>query len=93
MCARPAARRRCPGSSDCCGAAGIYSLTHPETSQNLLARKLRAIRETAPDVVATGNPGCLLQIGGGVREAGLGVEVCHPVELLARAYLTSGASD
>lgn len=82
-----------PGATDCCGAAGIYSLTHPDTSQSLLARKVRAIRETAPDVVATGNPGCLLQIGGGVREAGLGVEVCHPVELLARAYLAAGDSD
>ena len=82
-----------PGASDCCGAAGIYSLTHPETSRALLARKLSAIRETAPDVVATGNPGCLLQIGGGAREAGLAVEVCHPVELLARAYRGSGASD
>ena len=75
-----------PGASECCGAAGIYSLTHPETSGRLLARKLAAIRDTSPDVVATGNPGCLMQIGGGVREAGLDVAVLHPVELLARAY-------
>ena len=79
-----------PGSQDCCGAAGIYNLTHPETSRALLGRKLEALRATAPDVVATGNPGCLLQLAGGVRAAGLPIEVLHPVELLARAY---GASD
>jgi glycolate oxidase iron-sulfur subunit len=75
-----------PGHRDCCGAAGIYNITQPEMSQALLARKVQAIRETAPDVVATGNPGCLLQIGGGAAAAGLGVEVLHPLELLARAY-------
>jgi glycolate oxidase iron-sulfur subunit len=75
-----------PGARDCCGAAGIYNLTQPEMSLRLLQRKLDAIRETRPDVVATGNPGCLLQIGGGARRAGLRVEVAHPIELLARAY-------
>jgi glycolate oxidase iron-sulfur subunit len=55
-------------------------------SARLLERKLQAIRDTAPQVVATGNPGCLLQIGAGVRAARLPVEVLHPIELLARAY-------
>ncbi|MEX2206174.1 MAG: (Fe-S)-binding protein [Myxococcota bacterium] len=75
-----------PGCSDCCGAAGIYNLTQPAMSARLLERKLQAIRDTAPQVVATGNPGCLLQIGAGVRGARLPVEVLHPIELLARAY-------
>jgi glycolate oxidase iron-sulfur subunit len=75
-----------PGASDCCGAAGVYNLVQPEMSARLLARKVAAIRETKPDVVATGNPGCLMQIGGGVREAGLAVEVVHPIELLARSW-------
>ena len=75
-----------PGASDCCGAAGIYGLTHPEMSGRLRARKVDAIRETRPNFVATGNPGCLMQIAQGVRQAGLEVEVLHPVELLARAY-------
>lgn len=75
-----------PGSSDCCGAAGIYNLTQPEMSSRLLQRKVDAIVELAPDVVVTGNPGCLLQIAGGVRQAGLDVRVEHPIELLARAY-------
>jgi glycolate oxidase iron-sulfur subunit len=76
-----------PGCRDCCGAAGIYNLTQPAMSARLLERKVQAIRETQPQVVATGNPGCLLQIGAGVREARLPVEVLHPIELLARAYL------
>jgi glycolate oxidase iron-sulfur subunit len=75
-----------PGASDCCGAAGIYNLVQPEMAARLLSRKVAAIRATRPDVVATGNPGCLLQIGRGVREAGLAVEVVHPIDLLARAY-------
>jgi glycolate oxidase iron-sulfur subunit len=75
-----------PGASDCCGAAGIYNLTQPEMSDVLGRRKLAAIVETSPDAVATGNPGCLLQIGSAVRGAGLDVEVVHPVELLARSY-------
>jgi glycolate oxidase iron-sulfur subunit len=75
-----------PGSQDCCGAAGIYNLVQPEMSGRLLQRKVDAIRRTAPQVVATGNPGCLLQLSRGVREAGLDVEVVHPIELLDRAY-------
>jgi glycolate oxidase iron-sulfur subunit len=75
-----------PGCKDCCGAAGIYNLTQPAMSARLLERKVEAIRETGPDAVATGNPGCLLQIASGVRAAKLAVEVLHPVELLARAY-------
>jgi glycolate oxidase iron-sulfur subunit len=75
-----------PGCRDCCGAAGIYNLTQPTMAASLLARKVQALRDTAPQVLATGNPGCLLQIGAGVRAAGLAVEVLHPLELLARAY-------
>jgi glycolate oxidase iron-sulfur subunit len=75
-----------PGCRDCCGAAGIYNLTQPEMAASLLARKVQALRDTAPQALATGNPGCLMQIGAGVRAAGLPVEVVHPLELLARSY-------
>jgi glycolate dehydrogenase iron-sulfur subunit len=75
-----------PGCRDCCGAAGIYNLTHPEMAASLLARKVQALRDTAPQALATGNPGCLMQIGAGVRAAGLAIEVLHPLELLWRAY-------
>ena len=72
----------------CCGAAGVYSITQPEQSTKLLARKLDHIAETGADVVASGNPGCLLQLEQGMRSDPRlqHVRCCHPVELLAEAY-------
>jgi len=52
----------------------------------LLEKKIAAIAATGADTVATGNPGCLMQIAKGLREHGLAVDVRHPVELLAEAY-------
>jgi glycolate oxidase iron-sulfur subunit len=75
-----------PEADWCCGSAGVYNLTHPETARQLLDRKLRHIAAARPDVIATGNPGCLLQLGWGVRRAGLRAAVVHPVALLDRAY-------
>jgi len=74
------------GSDRCCGSAGIYSLLQPHLSLEVLEAKIAAIAAAAPDVVATGNPGCLMQIGAGTLLAGLDVELRHPVELLDRAY-------
>lgn len=70
----------------CCGAAGTYNLTQPEMSAAVLDRKMASLSAADPDVIATGNPGCLMQIEGGARAAGLRAEVVHPVELLARSY-------
>lgn len=69
----------------CCGAAGTYNLTQPEMSQQVLDRKIAALRSAAPDVVATGNPGCLMQIAGGLKQKGERIEVVHPVEILLQA--------
>jgi glycolate dehydrogenase iron-sulfur subunit len=74
------------GSDRCCGSAGLYSLLQPGLSREVLEAKLRAVVATGADVVATGNPGCLMQIGAGALLAGLDVELRHPVELLDRAY-------
>ena len=74
------------GSDRCCGSAGIYSLLHPDLSLEVLAAKLKAIEAAAPDVVVTGNPGCMMQIGAGALLTGLDVTVRHPVELLDLAY-------
>ncbi len=74
------------GSDRCCGSAGAYALLNPELSLEVLAAKLRAIEAAAPDVVATGTPGCLMQIGAGALLSGLDVAVRHPVELLDQAY-------
>jgi len=73
-----------PGS--CCGAAGIYNLTHAEMSRAVLRRKIASLAKADPDLVATGNPGCLMQLRAGAREAGLRASVVHPIELLDRAY-------
>lgn len=70
----------------CCGSAGIYSFTQPRLSAQILARKIEAIRESRAETVATGNPGCILQIRNGLRAAGLRIRVAHPIELLAEAY-------
>ena len=55
-------------------------------SQAVLARKLDALAAADPDVIATGNPGCIMQIARGAAERGLRARVVHPVELLAEAY-------
>ncbi|MCI0721547.1 MAG: (Fe-S)-binding protein [Acidobacteria bacterium] len=71
----------------CCGSAGIYNITNYELSMRILRRKIDDIRGTGADVVATGNPGCMLQIAHGLRQAGLDqMKVMHPVELLDQAY-------
>jgi glycolate oxidase iron-sulfur subunit len=69
----------------CCGSAGVYSILEPEVAGELLELKVARIAETGATVVATGNPGCLMQIAQGCRARGLDVTVVHPVELLARA--------
>jgi glycolate oxidase iron-sulfur subunit len=69
----------------CCGAAGIYNLTQPVMSQAVLQPKLDALVEAAPDLVATANPGCAMQIAAGLAGRGLTTPVVHPIELLEEA--------
>jgi len=79
-----------PEANWCCGSAGIYNLTQPEMAGQLLERKMKHIRSTGCQVVATGNPGCLLQIVNGAKQEGLPLRVVHPVTLLAEAYRQTG---
>ena len=74
------------GSDFCCGSAGIYNLVEPGTSERVLAPKLRHIAATGAPLVATGNPGCLMQIGAGLHQAGIAARVVHPVDLLDASY-------
>jgi glycolate oxidase iron-sulfur subunit len=76
----------------CCGGAGIYNLVHPELSRQILTRKMQHLAAINPDVIATGNPGCLLQIRAGANAQGLSALVMHPIELMFRAYLASKPS-
>lgn len=75
-----------PGSDRCCGSAGIFSLLEPAMSRAVLDGKVGALSAVRADVVATGNPGCLMQIGAGLRVAGIPTLAVHPVELLDAAY-------
>jgi len=70
----------------CCGAAGIYNLTHPEMSAAVLDRKLDSLEAVDPDLVASGNPGCLMQLQAGMTARGMRGRAVHPVVLLDRAY-------
>ncbi len=75
-----------PESTWCCGSAGIYNLIQPEMADQLLNRKLDQIRSTGAPIVATANPGCLLQVINGARRRNLPLRVTHPITLLAEAY-------
>ncbi len=79
-----------PGAAECCGSAGLFTLLEPEMSRAVLKTKLERLREAAPQVVATGNPGCLMQIGAGLAAAGIAARARHPVELLDDAYRAAG---
>ncbi|MGF1592725.1 MAG: glycolate oxidase subunit GlcF [Kiloniellaceae bacterium] len=61
----------------CCGSAGTYNLLQPAIAERLKARKVANIESTRPDVIATGNIGCMTQIAGGTT-----IPVVHTVELL-----------
>ncbi len=84
--------QRLPGSDKCCGSAGIYSLLNPAMARAVLDDKIRAIAAASPRpaTVVTGNPGCLMQIGAGLKAAGLDIGVAHPVELLDDSYARAG---
>ncbi|MBC8029862.1 MAG: 4Fe-4S dicluster domain-containing protein [Pyrinomonadaceae bacterium] len=81
---------RLEGSEKCCGGAGIYNILEPELSREVLNEKLANIRNTGAKILATGNPGCQMQIGAGAMLAGLNLTVCHPVELLDESYRRAG---
>src|SRR6476469_6538876 len=89
----PALRLQILSSSDkCCGSAGIYSVVQPAMARSVLDLKIESFAEAnpMPQVVATGNPGCLMQIGAGLRAARLPVRVAQPVELLDESYRVGG---
>jgi glycolate oxidase iron-sulfur subunit len=71
-----------PEAEICCGSAGIYNLVEPESATELGDRKTRNILSTQPDVIATANPGCLLQIRATLQRAGTPMTILHPVELV-----------
>ncbi|MFL5732618.1 MAG: (Fe-S)-binding protein, partial [Chloroflexia bacterium] len=74
----------------CCGSAGIYNLVEPQPASELGERKAGNILDTGADIVATANPGCILQIEAASRRLGRPLKVVHPVELLDRSLRGRG---
>jgi glycolate dehydrogenase iron-sulfur subunit len=77
-------------SEVCCGSAGIYNLVQPEAAGDLGVRKVRHIAALEPDLVATGNPGCTIQIAAAAAQAGFRWPVVHPIELLDASISGTG---
>jgi glycolate oxidase iron-sulfur subunit len=70
----------------CCGSAGVYNLTHPDLSEEALGWKVRNIIDSGAQVIASANPGCILQVGMGLQRAGHDVPIVHVMDLLGWAY-------
>lgn len=72
-----------PAEADiCCGSAGIYNLVQPEPAAELGARKARHLAALEPDMIATANPGCMLQVAAAARTLGHDWPILHPIELV-----------
>jgi glycolate oxidase iron-sulfur subunit len=70
----------------CCGSAGIYNLTHPDVSVQLLEQKMDYLLATGATAVVAPNPGCTMQLAYGARRRGTRLEFFHVVDLLDRSY-------
>lgn len=80
-----------PEGAICCGSAGIYNLVQPKTAGELANRKAEHIGALEPDVVATGNPGCLLQLRTALERSGQKVRVTHTINLLDASMQNRGS--
>lgn len=72
-------------ASWCCGSAGIYNLTQPDTAEKLAERKMNNLLKTGCDTVAAANPGCMLQLEKAAEVRGVKLEIVHPVAIMKRA--------
>jgi glycolate oxidase iron-sulfur subunit len=78
--------REMRGADICCGSAGIYNIVQNEMSMRVLESKMESVNATPAEIIATANPGCMLQLQAGVRAHGNNQRVVHVVELLDEAY-------
>lgn len=75
-----------PMADLCCGSAGIYNVLHTDMSMDILKSKMANVNLTKAGVIATANPGCMLQLRAGARLFGTGQRVMHVIEILDEAY-------
>jgi len=85
--------REMESADRCCGGAGSFSLTHYALSLAITEEKLRSIRKTGADAVATGCGACRMQIEDAAHQAGMSVRVMHTLELVAMSYKAEGKED
>jgi glycolate oxidase iron-sulfur subunit len=78
-----------PFADICCGSAGVYNVTETKASLDLLAEKMTCAKTTNAQIIATANPGCLLQLRAGAKIHKTEQEVLHVIELLDRACSSS----
>jgi glycolate oxidase iron-sulfur subunit len=78
--------REMPMSDLCCGSAGIYNIVENDMSMAILETKMGYVNSVKPDIIATANPGCMLQLQAGAKLHGRGQRVAHVVEILDEAY-------
>jgi glycolate oxidase iron-sulfur subunit len=82
-----------PESDWCCGSAGSQLITHYQTSLAVLDKKMDNLAGTGAEIIASGCPGCQMQLTTGIKRRGLDVQVVHPVLLLDQAYHATGNSE
>ncbi len=75
-----------PEADWCCGSAGSQLITHYDASRKVLDRKLDNVEKTKAHILASGCPGCQMQLTTGLKRRGLSVRVVHPVTLLDESY-------
>jgi glycolate oxidase iron-sulfur subunit len=78
--------REMPNADICCGSAGIYNVVQNDMAMRILKHKMDSVKLAKADVIATANPGCMLQLRAGVAMNGTNQRVAHVVELLDEAY-------
>jgi glycolate oxidase iron-sulfur subunit len=75
-----------PHSDHCCGSAGSYNITQTSLSMKILDDKMEDVASVSPEIIATANVGCMLQLRAGCARSGLRAEVKHVIDLLDEAY-------
>lgn len=78
--------REMPLADMCCGSAGVYNLAHTDMAMAILRKKMENVNATGAGLIATANPGCILELRAGVRLWGRGQKVAHVIQILDQAY-------
>jgi glycolate oxidase iron-sulfur subunit len=80
-----------PDGEQCCGSAGTYNLFEPESAREIGLRKVENVLSTGATTVASGNPGCTLQMQALLRERGITLRAMHPIEVLDASLAKRGS--